>query len=74
MTFSRDAFIDQVNRRCAAFLEERRAEVSAISPDGAPLVDALSVAPAAIRNQAARPSSSASPWSSSRPPRWSMTM
>lgn len=42
VTFSRDAFIDQVNRRCAAFLEERRAEVSAISPDGAPLVDVLS--------------------------------
>ena len=42
VTYSRDAFIDQVNRRCAAFLEERRAEVSAISADGAPLVEALS--------------------------------
>lgn len=41
MTYSRDAFISRVNSRCAAFLEERHADVSAISPDGAPLATSL---------------------------------
>lgn len=41
MTYSRDAFISQVNSRCSAFLQERRAEVSAVSPDGEPLVSSL---------------------------------